>query len=155
MTQFGGSDALRETMRMWPSGVAVITTRTHDGRPVGITVNSLISVSFEPPLIAWCAARSLRGYRTWSTAAGWLVNVLSAGQAELASTFAQSGIDKFDGVDYLVSPAGNPKLAACAGYLECTTWRNYDGGDHVMILGQVRGLERTDQVPMTLHLQQP
>jgi flavin reductase (DIM6/NTAB) family NADH-FMN oxidoreductase RutF len=38
-------------MGCWTTGVAVITTVDRNGRPHGMTVNSLTSVSLDPPLL--------------------------------------------------------------------------------------------------------
>jgi Flavin reductase like domain len=40
----------RHFMRHWPTGVAIVTTADADG-PVGCTVNALMSLSVEPPLL--------------------------------------------------------------------------------------------------------
>ena len=40
----------RHFMRHWPTGVAIVTTAGEHG-PVGCTVNALMSLSVEPPLL--------------------------------------------------------------------------------------------------------
>ena len=58
--------ALRRAMGRFPTGVAVATTVDLAGAPVGITVNSVSSVSLAPPLVLWSIdlrASSLEAFR--------------------------------------------------------------------------------------------
>ena len=50
-------DEIRRAFGCYPTGVAVVTTRTNAGEPVGITISSFNSVSLDPPLILWNVAR--------------------------------------------------------------------------------------------------
>lgn len=43
---------LRDALGQFPTGVAIVTTRAGDWRPVGMTINSFASVSLDPPLIS-------------------------------------------------------------------------------------------------------
>jgi Flavin reductase like domain len=45
---------MRHAMGCWTTGVAVIATADRNGRPHGMTVNSLTSVSLDPPLLLAC-----------------------------------------------------------------------------------------------------
>ena len=51
------ADDLRAALGQFATGVAVVTTRSLDGRSVGLTINSFSSVSLEPPLVLWSLAR--------------------------------------------------------------------------------------------------
>src|SRR5207244_11127720 len=47
----------RQALGQFATGVTVVTTRTPDGRNVGVTVNSFASVSLVPQLILWSPSR--------------------------------------------------------------------------------------------------
>ena len=51
----------RRCLGLFGTGVAIITTR-HDGQSAGATVNSVASVSLDPPLVLWSIARTSRSF---------------------------------------------------------------------------------------------
>ena len=56
----------RTVMGSFPTGVAVVTSRREDGSPVGLTVNSLTSVSLEPLLLLVCIDHGSASHRAIS-----------------------------------------------------------------------------------------
>ena len=80
-------------------------------------------------------------------------NVLTAGQAALAASFARKGDDKFDGVSWVLA-AGVPRLDGCAGWLGCAVERLVDGGDHVVAFGRVIDAGHAPASPLTYHQRQ-
>ena len=48
---------LRRALGQYATGVTVVTT-VHDGQLFGMTANSFTSVSLNPPLVLWAAAKS-------------------------------------------------------------------------------------------------
>lgn len=46
-------DFFRQVMGHFTTGVSVVTTRSEEGL-AGLTVNSFISVSLDPPLVLFC-----------------------------------------------------------------------------------------------------
>ena len=59
----------------------------------------------------------------------------------MSAAFARSGGPKFDGVRWHPGPAGSPILDGVLAWAECTTWAEYDGGDHTIVAAQVDALE--------------
>lgn len=127
---------LRNCFGHFATGVTVVTTDCDD-RPHGTTVNAFTSVSLDPPLVLVSLDRR-------STTCGLLaanripftVNVLRDSQENLALHFA----DKAHVPDVRWAPRTGrfaPRLADVLGYLACTPWCSYDGGDHVLFLGKV------------------
>ena len=111
-----GADAFKGVFRHHPAGVVVITTAV-DGRPVGFTATSLISVSADPPLLAFSVDAASSAYRLMATAPTLVVNFLSAAQVELSARFATSGIDRFATTDWRALPTGEPVLAGSAAWI--------------------------------------
>ncbi|WIM93594.1 flavin reductase family protein [Actinoplanes oblitus] len=126
---------LRDALGKFPTGVAVVTT-VHDGLAVGLTINSFTSVSLVPPLVLWCLRRDSRCHAAFATTPRFAVNVLAAGQRELAERFAGPG-DRFRGTASRPGPEGLPLLADVAAYLVCRTHRLIPAGDHVILIGEV------------------
>ena len=50
-------EAFKHAMANYPTGVAVVTTMARSGVPVGLTINSLASVSLTPLMALWSVDR--------------------------------------------------------------------------------------------------
>ena len=111
-----GADAFKGVFRHHPAGVVVITTAV-DGQPVGFTATSLISVSADPPLLAFSVDAASSAYRLMGTAPTLVVNFLSAEQVELSARFATSGIDRFATTDWWALPTGEPVLTGSVAWI--------------------------------------
>ena len=141
----------RGALGAFPTGVTVITTRDGDGAHVGITANSFNSVSLDPPMVLFSLARSARSLPAFNQAEHWAVHILSAGQEALSNRFAKSGEDKFAGVEIEAGIAGLPLLAGCAARMQCRTVFRYEGGDHIIFVGEVLALDRSEAAPLVFH----
>ena len=111
-----GADAFKGVFRRHPAGVAVITTVV-DGQPVGFTATSVISVSADPPLLAFSVDSSSSAWRALATAETLVVNFLTAAQVEVSARFATSGIDRFATTDWVELPTGEPVLVGSAAWV--------------------------------------
>ena len=143
--------AFRAALGSFTTGVTVITARASDGSPVGLTANSFNSVSLDPPMVLWSLARSSRSLPVFSAASHWAVHVLAADQEALSNRFAKSGEDKFAGLDLETGAGGTPLLPGCAARFECRTSFQYEGGDHLIFVGEVTAFERSDHAPLVFH----
>jgi len=142
---------LRKALGQFATGITVITTRTADGSPVGLTVNSFTSVSLEPPLLLWCLGRGSANYDAFRLAERHLVNVLAADQAELSKRFASRRPDRFTGLRYSDTDTGLPRLPGCIAWYECAIRSRYDEGDHVILVGRIEAFEIASGRPLVFH----
>ena len=140
--------AFRDVMGRFATGVAVITTVDADGTPVGMTVNSLSSVSLDPPLLLWSLGLSAPSLPVFRQAGMFAVNILPSDQEHLCHQFAQPADDKFRGVAYRRDRDGLPLLDGAVAQIVCSTWRRYPGGDHEIFLGRVRAVRAWDHDPL-------
>lgn len=129
--------ALRNVLGCFATGVAVITTRTADGRHVGVTVNSFAAVSLDPPLTLFSLARSANVLNAFLEAEHFLVNILAAHQGALSNNFARPSTAEWDDSQYCAASNGCAQFAGIVASIECAKVREIDGGDHVIVLGQV------------------
>ena len=141
----------RNTLGSFATGVTIITTQGTDGAPVGITVNSFNSVSLDPPLVLFSLARNSRSLDAFEQASHWAVHILSAEQELLSNRFARSGEDKFAGVDVQLGLGNVPMLSGCVARLQCRTSFRHEGGDHVILVGEVLAYDRHDVAPLVFH----
>jgi 3-hydroxy-9,10-secoandrosta-1,3,5(10)-triene-9,17-dione monooxygenase reductase component len=122
------------------TGVTVITAYDQDG-PAGFACQSFVSLSLDPPLVAFMVARTSTTWPRIARAGSFCVNVLGAHQAELCRAFAVSGADKFAGVPHTGSPAtGSPLLEGVPAWIDCTIQTVHTGGDHLIVVGRVAAL---------------
>src|SRR5882724_6418043 len=64
------SQAFRTTLGHFASGIAVAATRDPQGKPLGVTVNSVTSVSLDPPLVLFCLERAAKSHEIFTTSGG-------------------------------------------------------------------------------------
>ncbi|SDN17278.1 flavin reductase family protein [Actinacidiphila guanduensis] len=131
-----------------PSPVAVATTVDASGRRWGFTGSSFTSLSADPPLILICLGKGASTHAAFTTCDRFLVNVLSAGQAEVARRFATSGIDRFAAGDMSPCESQLPGLPEATARLSCTLYCVMDGGDHSIVVGRVEQATLTGEAPL-------
>ncbi|MFI7240313.1 flavin reductase family protein [Streptomyces cyaneofuscatus] len=146
------SGAFRSVMGNFCSGVTVVTALGPQG-PVGFTCQAFSSLSLEPPRIVLGVSRTSTSWPAIRDRARFCVNVLAQSQRPLSERFARSGGDKFSGVEWTKSPEGSPRLAGAAAWIECRLHTEHDGGDHLIVVGDVCRLDEPDttQAPLLYH----
>jgi len=126
---------LRSCMSRFVTGVAVVSYKV-DGELRGLTVNSFTSVSMEPPLILVSLDRKAKAAEHLSSVP-FTINVLKASHFDVAMQFAGRPRDglRIDWRDD--NEALAPTLKGALATFRCLPWQSYDGGDHVLQIGQV------------------
>ncbi|NUT53480.1 MAG: flavin reductase family protein [Saccharothrix sp.] len=134
---------LRGAMRNLATGVCIATTyvdradgRHHDA----VTVNSVTSVSLDPPLVSLCLRVDSRFLADLLTTKKWGLSVLD-GSAAAAARLCSG--DRASRVGALHSLSASP--GRCTGalvldapsWLECVLWDSFLLGDHTMVVGEV------------------
>ena len=128
---------LRDALASFATGIAIVTSIDDSGTPVGVTINSFSSVSMNPPLVLFCLDRKAFSLPTFLGAGHFAINILEVSQDELAHRFATPLADKWAGVRWVAGAGGVPLLPGCVASLECRRYNVLEGGDHLIILGEV------------------
>jgi 3-hydroxy-9,10-secoandrosta-1,3,5(10)-triene-9,17-dione monooxygenase reductase component len=105
--------------------------------PVGMACNSFTSVSLEPPLVLFCAAKSSSTWPRIQSAAKWAANILGEDGEEVCRLFAQKGADRFAHLTYTIGRTGAPIIDAALAFVDCETVAEHDAGDHLIVVGRV------------------
>ena len=131
------SRSFRQVMGCFATGITVVTAEDSDGKALGITINSLTSVSLEPPLILFCLDRRAHIFPIFKKLEHFAVNILSNSQEDISQHFA----------DYRHHPRPEklwdkpqnecPILRQTLGWMICRKTKVYKSGDHDIILGEV------------------
>jgi flavin reductase (DIM6/NTAB) family NADH-FMN oxidoreductase RutF len=155
--QTGGFDMHRYkgALAKFPTGVAVVTGKGRDGRAVGLTVNSFVSVSLSPALVMWSLRRESSLYPEFSVAEHFVVNVLAEDQQWLAAQFSTRSSDRFDGVRHRSGLGGCAVLQGVAASFECEVASQQLIGDHLLLIGEVEVFDAYVRPPLILHADQP
>lgn len=134
----------RRALGQFATGVTIVTAIA-DGEPVGLAANSFTSVSLDPPLVLFAVARSSGTWPRIEAARRFAVNILGEHQEEISRVFASKGADRFAAVDWHRGVGGSPVLHDTLAYLDCEFWAEYDGGDHIIVVGRVLDLGVTHE----------
>lgn len=134
----------RKALGQFATGVTIITAMC-DGEPAGLAANSFTSVSLEPPLVLFAVARTSSTWPKIETARKFAVNILGEHQEEVSRLFATKDVDRFGQVDWHLGVGGSPVLHDTLAYLDCEFWAEYDGGDHIIVVGRVLDLGVTHE----------
>src|SRR3954454_6109480 len=129
------SARFRQVLGHFASGITIVTGM-EGSEPVGMTAQSFMSVSLEPPLVAICPAKSSSSWPRIRAGGGFCVNILGVEQEEVCRVFAMSGADKFRGVGWKPGASGSPVLEDVLGWIDCTIDAEHDAGDHTIVVGR-------------------
>ena len=138
---------LRRAASRFPTGVALVTAP--DG--LALVIDSFISVSLEPPLVAFSPSRTSLTWRTMRARGRIAVSVLGARHAEGIRDRARPGADRLAGLDVDVL-AGVPVVRDALAVLVCTLEGEHAAGDHTLAIGRVRDVRHgADEPPLVFY----
>jgi 3-hydroxy-9,10-secoandrosta-1,3,5(10)-triene-9,17-dione monooxygenase reductase component len=127
---------MRTVLGHFATGIAVVTAMD-GGVPVGLACNSFTSVSLEPPLVLFCAAKSSTTWPRIQATGKWAVNILGEDDEEVCRLFAEKDADRFAHMTFRPGQSGAPILDRTLAFVDCETDAEHDAGDHVIVVGRV------------------
>ncbi|EKX64373.1 flavin reductase [Streptomyces ipomoeae] len=152
------SPDLRGTMRNFATGVCVAATyadreslRRHDA----VTLNSLTSVSLDPPLVSLSLHRDSQFLSDLLDTKKWAISILDSDAEPLARQLAKGRDARAEAVAALPAtpgPVTGALMLDAQCSLECVLWDSFDLGDHTMVIGEVVSTGNRDQQPPLLFL---
>ncbi len=148
MQQSFDPQRFRQALGGFPTGVTIVTTVDAAGNDVGLTANSFNSVSLHPPMVLWSIGKTSSNFDAFIAARHFAVHILASDQDTLASRFAQRGIDRFAGLAPQRGAGGVALLDGCVARFECSTAHQYEGGDHIIFVGEVLNFDHAPLEPL-------
>lgn len=142
---------LRRALAGFPTGVTVVTACGAGGQRAGVTVNSFCSVSLAPPLLLWCLSKNAPSRSVFTHASHFVIHVLAADQMHLSKRFSSPSTDKFAGLDFDEGLGGAPIIGGAVATFECRLAQQHDGGDHLILVGEVERYCYSDLHPLLFH----
>jgi flavin reductase (DIM6/NTAB) family NADH-FMN oxidoreductase RutF len=128
---------LRNALGQFTTGVCVITANPAGYKPFGMTVNSFASVSLDPALVLWSLRNDSECLDAFNKSKTFTVNVLASDQVDMSNLYAKKSEHDLRDDHYRIGKSGAPVLRGALTSFECETWANYEGGDHVIVVGKV------------------
>lgn len=142
---------IRSFASHFATGVAVVTTRSADGAPFGLTMNAVTSLSLNPPLLLICLNNDSSTLRALSESDRFCLHYLASHQQDLSSLFSTKADNKFAELNYSIGALGCPILAGVVAASECEVISKYPGGDHTIVVGTVRSIIVNGGEPLIYH----
>ncbi|MFJ3901310.1 flavin reductase family protein [Streptomyces sp. NPDC090025] len=138
-------DDLRSVMRTFATGVCVVSTYSDTEstrRHNALTVNSLTSLSLDPPLVALSIRRDSTFVADLLASRVWALSILDGGGEDLARIFARPAEEREKALRSLPAEPGEHTgalLLDSAAWLECRLHDQLVTGDHLLFVGEVVG----------------
>src|SRR5262249_44366515 len=146
---------LRALLREVPTPVGIVTVQVAD-EAAGLTVDSFVSLSLEPPLVGVAVRRHAALHELLRQAGAFAVSILASAQDPPAQLFARGAppIAHWTGIQTEPSQLGAPLLAGALGWIECRLASEQEVGDHTLFVGEVAAARRGPGREALVHLRQ-
>ncbi len=142
----------RDVMGHLPTGVVVVAGRRVDtGDPAGLVVGTFQALSLDPPLVSFSVATTSSSWPKIRPAEYFSASVLADGQNDVCRAMSSKRDDKFAAVDWNESTDGAPQISGSHAWIDCKTVRELEGGDHLVVIAEVRRLEAGGGDPLLFH----
>jgi flavin reductase (DIM6/NTAB) family NADH-FMN oxidoreductase RutF len=144
-------DAFRAALGRFASGVTVVSARDDAGRDHGMTVSAFASLSLDPPLVLASIDKAASMYPLLERVEAFGVSVLEEGQEEVSRRMADGDVEgpaRFDGVGMVRRETGIALVPDALVHLECRVVARHEGGDHMILIGQVEHAQVGEGKPL-------
>ena len=131
-------------------GIYLVTVAA-DGLYNGMIASWVAQCSHLPPLVTLAIRKNRLSHSQILQTGKFTVNILGKDSLALVKQFKiPDWKRKFNGLDYTLSPQGNPVLKDAVAYLDCVVERTIDTGDHTLFIGRITGGElKKNQEPLS------
>src|SRR5215213_8850267 len=144
-------DEFRAALSAYATGVTVVTA-IGPGGPSGATANAVTSLSLDPPMMLACLDRGSRTLSSVRAQGRFGVNALAAGHEDVARRFSAKTPEpqKWQDVEWS-EHVGLPRLDGALMWVACELRDLIDGGDHLILTGNVLAAEAREGQPLLFH----
>jgi len=138
----------RSNIGLFATGVTVLIIE-HEGDVRCMTANAVSSVSLDPIQLLVCPSKKAAFSELLKEGANFTVNILGIHQEDVSNYFAGAKVDLDESqvhYEHLFSESfGAPRLKDCLASFACKINKQYDGGDHWIVVGEVLELYKKDE----------
>jgi flavin reductase (DIM6/NTAB) family NADH-FMN oxidoreductase RutF len=135
----------RRVIGRFASGVTVVTAE-FAGEVRGMTASAFMSGSLNPPLMLVSVSQRAAMHSHLLAAGRFAINILGAGQQEIATHFAGPSLPAY--APQFVYVAGIPTLGTVAAVITAETVATHACGDHTIFVGHILTMSSDDSPPL-------
>lgn len=130
----------KNALKLWASGVTVVTAQSEEHGLKGMTATSFSSVSVDPPQILVCLNQVTDTGAVVLEEQQFAVNILTKEQQAVSNQFAggMSQEERFAQVNWERGENGAPVLSEALVSLECKLVQQVQAGTHWIVIGEVQ-----------------
>ncbi len=146
--------SIKDAMSCFTTGVTVVTTH-FENQDWAMTCNSFNTVSMDPALVLWSVGKGAFSNRAFTQSSGFLVNILSLEQSDLAIKFSTgSQADRFKDEPIERMKSQRTKLPLSLAWFDCEIEQRVNAGDHDILIGRVLEFGSSNGVGLALSKRQ-
>ncbi|MGR8931819.1 MAG: flavin reductase family protein [Gammaproteobacteria bacterium] len=136
------ANQFKNALKLWASGVTVVTAQSELQGLKGMTATSFSSVSLDPPQILVCLNQTTDTGAVVLETKQFAVNVLGSHQQDVSNQFAggSSQEERFANVAWEAGENGAPLLSESLVSLECQVVDQVLAGTHWVVIGEVQNV---------------
>ena len=145
--------ALRDVLGRFGTGVCVVTGRDADGATVGMTCQSFMGVSLDPPLVLISVMKTSRTLAHLKVDGRFAVSVLGQGDEAVSTIASSKAAGKFDEIEMTTTTTSQQIITGAPAWFACRIVSIVEAGDHELLVGQVleAGPVVSDRKPLLFH----
>jgi flavin reductase (DIM6/NTAB) family NADH-FMN oxidoreductase RutF len=128
-----GEEALKSVFRNHASGIAIITSRTSSGEPIGFTASSVTSLGSNPPLVSINVGQGSSSYQHLQVGVKLAIHTLDQETLHLAKRLAGPKESRFTG-DEVEGPYGIPIFSESPAVLICEVREKFEVETNAVIV---------------------
>jgi flavin reductase (DIM6/NTAB) family NADH-FMN oxidoreductase RutF len=130
-------------------GSSCVVAVDAEGDRLGLTVDSLVGLSLDPPLVGFTVARDSPILELLPGAGGCAITILAGGQQSLADHFVEGArpIATWSGLASEPGAVGGPHFVGALGWLECSLVDTVEIGARTFVVCAVRRVEAGPEAP--------
>lgn len=136
--------SMRNAMRFWATGVAIVTSKKGEEEQHGMTVNSFTSLSLEPPLVLVSLEEGTRTHRYVLHSKVFGVTILAENQRAISTRFASELTEssyRFEGLRTHTLQTGVVFISEGLSFFDCKVVASYPAGTHTVFVGEVLAVD--------------
>ncbi len=137
-----------------PAGLYIITT-LKDGQPLGFVGSFLAQTGLEPPRLCVAIGKGRDHLEALRETGSFTVSILDKSSSAVMGAFfkpAPEGKTHYDGLETAQAPSGIPVIATALAWLDCKACGEFNGGDHIVVFGEVTAGEQLREGDPLIHL---
>lgn len=132
-----GVEAFKQAFRRHAAGVAIVTSRHPDGRPVGFTATSLASLAASPPMATFNMARASSAWPAMTVGNRVAIHMIGPRSRQLAERMAADNAERFRGDHWHEGAHGLPILDGVTAWMIATVIEVHAVHDNGVVVVQI------------------